>query len=124
LDLVLDCYGLDAGHWEWAADGRYARELVGSNGRRGIPIDNFVAWMLMTAGVCTAYLRVTGERDEVSRAARICRWPALILLPYYLVAATWARRPGRRRYLAYSAAAPLLLAWSLVRALEPRRADA
>jgi uncharacterized membrane protein len=124
LDLVLDCYGLDAGLWEWATDGPYARELVGPNGRRGIPRGNFLGWILMTAGVCLSYMLVAGERTDYSTARPLCRLPALILLPYYLVAAIWARQPGRRRFLVYSSAAPALIAWSLARALKPQRANA
>jgi len=107
LDLLLDVFGLAMGLWELRQDGTYAREIVGPNGRRGVPLGNFVAWPLMTGGTVAVYLRLTGPLAPSGRLGR----GGLVLLGYYLPAARWAVRRGRRRYLAYSALAPLTALW-------------
>jgi len=107
LDLLLDVFGLATGLWEWRAGGPYAREIMGPNGQPGIPLGNFVAWPLMTAATVAAYLQLTGrERPTGGRGLG-----GVVLLGYYLPAALWAARRGRRRYLAYSALAPLAALW-------------
>ena len=121
LDLLLDCYGLDHGLWEWPSGGPYARELVGRNGRHGIPVANFVAWLGITGGISLAYLLATRELEAPPRSGEAAggrqagRAAVLLLLPYYLVAAAWARRRGRRRYLLYSGLVPAFVARGLVR---------
>ena len=116
LDLLLDCYGLDRGLWEWRGGGPYASEVVGPNGRHGIPITNFVAWFGITGGVSLAYLVGTGQLNaprtsmRPAGAAPSGRAAALLLLPYYALAADWALACGRRRYLLYSVLVPALLA--------------
>lgn len=62
LDLLLDVYGLAHGLWEWHLDGAYAREVAGPNGRRGIPVENFLGWLAMTGGIASAYLLLGRER--------------------------------------------------------------
>lgn len=103
LDLVLDPAGLDAGLWEWKVDGAYAREVAGANGRRGVPIVNFLGWLALVWG--TAYARTHGSDGE----GRDGRLPGLLLVPYYLAAVAWAVGSGRPRYLLYSAPFPLAL---------------
>jgi uncharacterized membrane protein len=93
LDLVLDPFGLDEGLWEWDADGAYAADVVGENGRSGVPVVNYLGWLALVAGVAFAYERIAGDEDLGS-----ARLPVLLLLPYYLAAALWSvrsRRPGR-----------------------------
>ena len=110
---LLDAYGLDRGLWEWSTDGRYATELAGPNGRRGIPLGNFAAWLLMTGGISATHLlmdRRSGARG-IPGAAR--RTGAALVLPYYLPAAWWALRTGRTRYLLYSCLVPLALVLGL-----------
>ncbi len=70
LDLVLDPAGLDAGLWEWTGDGTYAREVEGANGRRGVPLANFLGWLALVAGAAAVYERVYGrERGARGRPA-------------------------------------------------------
>jgi uncharacterized membrane protein len=110
FDLLLDPFGLDLGLWEWSEDGPYASELKGPNGKRGVPLLNFAGWLALTSGVTLAYqrLQIGGNgvdapdpEDSGSQAAE--RAAALLLLSYYLPAAVWALKRGRRKYLLYSA---------------------
>jgi uncharacterized membrane protein len=105
LDLVLDPAGLDAGLWEWCADGAYASEVVGTNGRRGVPLVNFLGWLALVAGAAAVYERVYG-RERGPQGGRL---PVLLLLPYYLAAVAWAVRRRRPRYLLYSMVFPVAL---------------
>lgn len=107
LDLVLDPAGLDAGLWEWNGDGAYAGEVEGANGRRGVPLVNYAGWLLLVGGVVYAYGRLFGESRPAGRV------PALLLLPYYLVAAVWAVKSRRFRYLLYSMPFPAAFVLSL-----------
>ncbi len=110
LDLLVDPFGLDLGLWEWSGDGRYAAEIVGPNGKHGVPLLNFAGWLGLTASVTLAYQRLDPDID----AAVASRWgaagspeagrhAALLLLPYYLPAAAWALQRRKRKYLLYSA---------------------
>ena len=105
LDLVLDPAGLDAGLWEWNLDGSYAAEVRGPNGRRGVPLINFVGWLALVGGAVRLYGRGFA-RDAGGRPGRT---PALVLLAYYLAAAAWAIRKGRLRSLLYSLPFPAAL---------------
>jgi uncharacterized membrane protein len=126
LDLVLDCYGLDQGLWEWPSGGAYARELAGPNGRHGIPVSNFLAWVTMTGTTSLAYLFVTrgwGGPPALPRAGgtRALDAGSLLLAPYYVLAAGWAIRNGHGRYLVYSGLVPIVLGALRVRGTTPRR---
>jgi uncharacterized membrane protein len=110
LDLLLDPLGLELGLWEWSEDGPYASELKGPNGKRGIPLLNFAGWLALTTGVTLAYqrLQITGNvadtpDPEDSGGPGSERAAALLVLSYYLPAAVWALKQGRRKYLLYSA---------------------
>jgi Carotenoid biosynthesis protein len=119
LDLVIDPYGLANGFWEWRDDGVYAREITGANGRTGIPVENYVAWLGLVGGVAALYGLLA--RHETPRAADAgsARDAASILLSYYVPAALWALKVRRPRYLLNSALFPVVLAL----ALWPRRAQ-
>ena len=110
LDLLLDPLGLELGLWEWSEDGPYASEVKGPNCKRGIPLLNIVGWLALTTGVTLAYqrLQITGNvadapDPEHSDGPSSERAAALLLLSYYLPAALWALKQGRRKYLIYSA---------------------
>jgi uncharacterized membrane protein len=110
LDLLLDPFGLELGLWEWSEDGPYASEVKGPNGKRGIPLMNFAGWLALTTGVTLSYkrLQITGNvadapDQEDSGGPGAERAAALLLLSYYLPAAVWALKQGRRKYLLYSA---------------------
>jgi uncharacterized membrane protein len=110
LDLLLDPFGLASGLWEWSQDGPYASEVKGPNGKRGVPLLNFAGWFALTTGVTLAYqrLQITGNvadapDPENSDGPGTERAAALLLLSYYLPAALWALKRGRREYLLYSA---------------------
>jgi uncharacterized membrane protein len=110
LDLLLDPLGLELGLWEWSEDGPYASELKGPNGKRGIPLLNFAGWLALTTGVTLAYqrLQIGGNvadtpDSEDSGGPGAERAAALLLLSYYLPAAVWALKQGRRKYVLYSA---------------------
>ncbi len=109
LDLLLDPFGLDLGLWEWSGDGRYASEVRGPNGKRGIPLLNFAGWIALGASVTLAYQRLETGRDDAGgpRAGRGAA--ALLLLSYYLPAAAWAVGQRRPKYLIYSAPFALAL---------------
>jgi uncharacterized membrane protein len=110
FDLLLDPFGLELGLWEWSEDGPYASEVKGPNGKRGVPLLNFVGWLALTTGVTLAYqrLQITGNvadapDPEDSGGPSSERAAALLLLSYYLPAAVWALKQKRRKYLLYSA---------------------
>jgi uncharacterized membrane protein len=110
LDLLLDPFGLDLGLWEWSEDGPYAPEVKGPNGKRGIPMLNFAGWITLSTSVILAYqhLRTRGDateaaESEIGGGPSAERSAALLLLSYYLPAALWALKQGRRKYLLYSA---------------------
>lgn len=105
LDLVLDPCGLDVGLWEWRSDGVYAADVEGSNGRRGVPLVNYLGWIPLVSSVVYVYERCSGDGDQAIGS----RVPGLLLLPYYLVAVAWAARERRFRYLLYSALFPAAL---------------
>jgi uncharacterized membrane protein len=120
LDLVLDPFGLANGYWEWRDGGTYARDIVGSNGRSGIPIGNYVAWIALTSGVSALYGALARNAPPRNHAPGTAREAARILLPYYLPAALWAIRERRPRYLLTSALFPV----AVTLALWPRRPEA
>ena len=110
FDLLLDPFGLELGLWEWSEDGLYASEVKGPNGKRGVPLLNFVGWLALTTGVTLAYQRLQTRGNvadapdpEDSGGPGAERAAALLLLSYYLPAAVWALKQGRRKYLHYSA---------------------
>jgi uncharacterized membrane protein len=110
LDLLLDPFGLELGLWEWSEDGPYASEVKGPNGKRGVPLLNFAGWLALTTGVTLAYqrLQITGNvadapDPEDSDGPGTERAAAILLLSYYLPAAVWALKQGKRKYLLYSA---------------------
>jgi uncharacterized membrane protein len=110
LDLLLDPFGLELGLWEWSEDSAYASEVKGPNGKRGIPLLNFAGWLALTTGVTLAYQRLQTGRNAADPPANSGesdgpnaeRGAALLLLSYYLPAALWALKRGRREYLLYS----------------------
>ena len=110
LDLLLDPAGLDAGLWEWKGDGTYARGVVGANGLRGVPLVNYLGWLLLVGGVVDVYGRAFGDEGGEGQDGQL---PALLLLPPYLAAAIWAVRTRRPRYLLYSAPFPVAFVLSL-----------
>lgn len=70
LDLLFDCFGLDMGLWEWRDGGPYAREIVGPNGKAGIPLTNFAGWVALTGGVSLGYellAEASGKRRRGSK---------------------------------------------------------
>jgi uncharacterized membrane protein len=111
LDFLLDPVGLDLGLWEWSVDGRFAAEVEGPNGRRGVPLLNFAGWLGLTTGIALVYQRLSSDGAAGSSRARSAgaggpeagRGAALLLLSYYLPAAVWATKGGRCEYLLYSA---------------------
>jgi uncharacterized membrane protein len=110
LDLLLDPFGLELGLWEWSEDGPYASEVKGPNGKRGVPLLNFAGWFALTTGVTLAYQRLQiggnvadAPDPEHSDSPWAERTAALLLLSYYLPAAVWALKQGKRKYLLYSA---------------------
>jgi uncharacterized membrane protein len=131
LDLLVDCFGLDQGMWEWNSDGPYAREIAGPNGRQGIPLMNFAGWLELTGGVTAAYAALAGgaqdqpEAPGAAGSAEAGRTAAALLLPYYLPAVAWALWRRKPQYLLYSSLFPLAVAlaltgeWRIVRQARP-----
>lgn len=111
LDLVLDPYGLDIGLWEWRSGGPYAAEIEGSNGRKGVPVVNYLGWMALVGSVAYVH-ELFSENNDRSSESRI---PGLLLVPFYLAAFVWAIRERKLRYLLYSAAFPAALGMSIRR---------
>lgn len=113
LDLALDPFGLALGLWEWRDGGPYAAEIVGPNGRSGIPLGNYLAWLSLIGGVAALY--GVSARQQTSQATdpRARREAVQILLPYYLPAVIWALWQLQPKYLLYSALCPLVIACAL-----------
>lgn len=102
LDLIMDPFGLDAGLWEWKVDGAYAPEVVGTNGRRGVPVLNYLGWFAVVMCVSLSYTKL------FPRGASGSRLPVLLLLPHYLLSAGWAIGRRKPAYLLYSMLFPLV----------------
>ena len=116
-DLANDPYGLASGFWEWRDGGPYLPDVVGPNGVAGIPIGNYVGWLVIGASV--AALAEQGRRpDEHTRARRL---RTLLLGLYWLLGVSglrWAAQERRWALLGGSASAVLgggLLAWLAAR---------
>ncbi len=123
LDLLADVAFLDQGYWEWEEDGSYAHEVVGANGKRGIPAVNYTGWLALTSGVPGAFLALgggTGEEKQSTWSARAGRVAALFLLPSYLMSVGWELSHGRYKYILYSALFPVVLILDLL-GLRPRK---
>lgn len=145
LDLILDCFGLDMGLWEWRDGGPYAREIVGPNGKAGIPVANFTGWVVLTGSVSLGHVLLaeagetrrpgttpaarswvgnavplvhqSGDLAEKAsaRSAAAGTTAALLLAPYYVASAAWALVRRKPKYLLYSALVPAALAASVMR---------
>lgn len=129
LDLIFDCFGLDLGLWEWRDGGSYGRDIVGPNGKPGIPVANFAGWVALTGGVSLGYellVSVSTSTTESSPQAHKESGrtgggtAALLLAPYYLGSAAWAVARRKPQYLAYSALFPAALLAALLRSTRPR----
>lgn len=120
LDLIFDPFGLDLGLWEWRDGGAYAREIVGPNGKAGIPLANFAGWVALTGGIALGYEWLAGASIGSASSARTSagREAALLLSPYYLAPAGWALLQRGPRYLVASALFPAALVAASLR--QPR----
>jgi hypothetical protein len=106
----VDPLGLELGLWEWSEDGPYASEVKRPNGKRGVPLVNFAGWLALTTGVTLAYQRLQiggnvadAPDPEDSGGPGSERVAAILLLSYYLPAAVWSLKQGRRKHLLFSA---------------------
>ena len=105
-DLAIDPWGLASGYWEWRDGGPYMPHLVGANGVAGIPVSNYVGWLVIAGSV--AGLAEVGRSPAERAAARRRRSPLLML--YWLLGMgglRWAATERRWRLLAAGAAAVL-----------------
>jgi uncharacterized membrane protein len=123
FDLLADAFGLDQGLWEWRDGGPYAAEIAGVNGQSGIPVGNYVGWLVLAGGVTGLCGLIGGdavkpEQPGAAGSAQAGQQAALLILPQYLGAAGWALRTGRWRYLLLSL--PFLVV--LLLALRPQKA--
>jgi hypothetical protein len=82
---------------------------------------NFAGWIALTSGVMLAYqcLRIRNNATDASESENggdpsAERSAALLLFSYYLPAAVWALKRGRRKYLLYSAPFATVL-WEVLR---------
>lgn len=116
MDLVTDVALLEQGYWEWNEDGPYAGDIQGPNGRHGIPIANYVGWLVLASLVSALFLLLGGGRTQLdqARARASARAAALLLLPSYLGAVVWELRQRRWRYVAYSLLFPLVMLLALI----------
>lgn len=110
LDALLDVFGLASGLWEWRDGGPYAAEVIGPNGKRGIPLSNYTGWLALVGTVTTAYQLLARRTTPRLPPATSPRLAALLLSLYYLPAVGWALSHRSPRYLAYSGLVPLALA--------------
>lgn len=113
LDLLVDCYGLDNGLWEWNRGGLYASEIEGPNGERGIPALNFYGWISLNMGAAIVYQLFAnggGEGDsgpEKRGSGAGGRSAALILVSYYVLPVAWSFKERKTKYLLYSILFPV-----------------
>jgi uncharacterized membrane protein len=120
LDLLLDPAGLDLNLWQWRDDGAYAAEVEGPNGKRGVPLLNFVGWIGLTTSVALAYQSlnpgaVGPPHSGAASGPEAGHRAAIVLLSYYLPAAAWATKRRRRKYLLYSAAPFSVALWAALK---------
>lgn len=107
LDLIMDPFGLDAGLWEWKLDGAYAPEVQGANDHRGVPVLNYLGWLVVVMGVVLGYVRLFPKSKSVGRL------PIILLLPIYLTSVIWALKKRKPAYVLYSAPFGLALCLGL-----------
>jgi uncharacterized membrane protein len=112
LDALLDPMGLDQGLWEWTEGGPYAADIVGPNGVAGIPVGNFVGWLVLTSLIPALYLALIRNERPAQAAGRTA---ALLLLPNVLAALGWAARRGKLRFVLPALPALVVLALALFR---------
>jgi len=97
LDLTADPVGVQLGSFEYRQGGAFMPEIEGANGAHGIPLLNYVGWVLLASSTYMAFwLRARGPEDESS-----CR-PVSALLFYvglFVAAAIPAVRLGRSELL-------------------------
>lgn len=113
LDMALDVFGLASGYWEWSTHGPYAAEVLGPNGKHGIPTANFTAWIALTGAVTSAYTllaRHAGSESPMKERPASGRVASLFLAACYLQSALWLIANRKQRYLAYSGLVPLTIA--------------
>jgi len=118
LDLTMDCMGLDLGLWEWTNGGPYAADIVGPNGKYGIPLLNFGGWLFLAASVPALYKLLSKDQVNSSRSGQAGsvgagRTAAILLLPYYMVSAAWAVQRRKPKYLLPSLLVPIVIAVAL-----------
>lgn len=97
LDLVMGCFGIDRGLWEWNIDGPYATDIKGANGRHGIPLLNFLGWLFLVGVIVLIHQSftrrdATEDRQEPRRQTNVERLSLVTLIPYYLVSVIWTSR--------------------------------
>ncbi len=119
LDLIMDCIGLDFGLWEWTNGGQYARDITGPNGQAGIPISNFIGWIILTSGVTGLYQLLAENEPRVADGGGRAGSPsagrtaALLFSPYYLASVVWALEQRKLRFLLYSCVCPVAIVAAL-----------
>lgn len=117
FDLLIDCFGLDLGWWEWQVNGSYAADILGPNGNRGIPLANFILWAMLCIGTALPYALLsacTAGAADGSGHPWAGRGAALLLLPHYLLGVGWSLYRRKLRYLLYSLPFAVVLILSLV----------
>src|SRR5262249_5450944 len=67
-DVANDPWGLASGYWEWRDGGPFVPDVVGPNGVAGIPVENFVGWLVIPGVV--ALLGEAGRPAGEAAAAR------------------------------------------------------
>jgi uncharacterized membrane protein len=119
FDLLTDVALLEQGYWEWSTNGAYASNVVGPNGKHGIPVENYTGWLLLTSVVTALYLLVSKESQKTHQhpgaagSVAAGRNAALLLLPTYLSALQWEVRQRRMRYICYALLFPIVLVLAL-----------
>jgi uncharacterized membrane protein len=101
-DLANDPFGLASGYWEWRDGGAYMPDVRGPNGAAGIPIGNYIGWLVIAGS--SAWFAERGRPATETGQARRRRLP--LLLSYLLLSApglVWAFT--RRRWWLFGGSA-------------------
>jgi|GEM_PF-979760 hypothetical protein len=121
LDLAIDPMAVDSGLWSWHKGGCYASGVRSVNGTYGIPIGNFIVWLILCFVSVWGYLRLVYHGQPPHSTIGIQRHRIAAILAYlalYAPAARWAIRA--RQWQPLLASGPLVLAM-IVGALMPKR---
>jgi uncharacterized membrane protein len=97
LDLTVDPVSVRMGRFAYHQGGAFMPEIAGVNGVHGIPLANYVGWMLLASGTYLAFWLCTRRSDDQPAPGRLAA--LLFYLTLFAAAAIPAVRFGYAQLL-------------------------